>query len=64
MEIPPENCVMVGDSMNDIKAAKAAGMPVVCLTYGYHQGADLSKSNADVLLDDFSQLPNFVCKSG
>ncbi|MEL6947551.1 MAG: phosphoglycolate phosphatase [Pseudomonadota bacterium] len=33
--VPPENCVMVGDSINDIQAAKDARMPVIAVTFGY-----------------------------
>lgn len=36
-------CLMVGDSMTDVKAAKNAAMPVVCVSYGYHRGDDLAK---------------------
>ncbi|NKB63275.1 MAG: phosphoglycolate phosphatase [Gammaproteobacteria bacterium] len=63
MNLPPEDCVMVGDSINDIKAAKAALMPVVCLTYGYNQGIDLTQHDPDLILNRFSHLLNFVCKS-
>ncbi len=49
-------CVMIGDSMNDIQAARAADMPVICLTYGYNQGVDLRTGSPDRLLDDFREL--------
>ena len=61
MSLATENCLMVGDSINDIIAAKAANMPCVGLTYGYNQGADLGI--ADILIDDFADLTNLVCKS-
>lgn len=55
-----EDCVMVGDSVNDILAARAAGMPVICLTYGYNQGVDLSTKDPDRLLDRFADLADHV----
>ena len=50
------DCVMIGDSMNDIEAARAAGMRVICLTYGYSQGVDLRTGSPDRLLEDFRAL--------
>jgi phosphoglycolate phosphatase len=52
----PEETIMVGDSVSDIKAAKAAGIPVICLTYGYNQGEDLSSYQPDALIDHFDEL--------
>lgn len=42
--------------MNDIQAARAAGMRVICLTYGYNQGVDLRTGSPDRLLEDFREL--------
>lgn len=48
--------VMVGDSTNDSAAARAAGMPCICVTFGYrHCSPD--DLGADALIDHFSQLP-------
>ena len=63
LDLDPSQCLMVGDSMNDIKAAQAAAMPVVALSYGYNQGIDLNSGHPDVLIDNFSELLNWVCKS-
>lgn len=38
-----EQCLMVGDSMTDVKAAKNAGMKVTCVNYGYNRGDDLAR---------------------
>lgn len=51
-----DESVMVGDSVSDIKAAKAAGVPVVCVNYGYNQGEDLSAYQPDALIDRFDEL--------
>ena len=40
--VAPVNAVMVGDSVNDARAAKAAGMPVLLVPYGYNQGVDIN----------------------
>ena len=56
----PAESVMIGDSVNDILAGQAAGMPVLCLTYGYNQGLDLAASGPDRLVDHFFDLPRHV----
>lgn len=38
MDVPPERTLMLGDSDNDIVAARAAGCPVWCVPYGYNEG--------------------------
>lgn len=51
--------VMVGDSLNDSAAARAAGIPCVCVTFGYRHGP-LESLGADALIDHFSELPQAV----
>jgi phosphoglycolate phosphatase len=52
----PARALMVGDSANDLNAARAAGAPVILVTFGYTEtpAADLG---ADALIDGFVQLP-------
>lgn len=52
--------ILVGDSVNDIQAAKAAGVRSVCVTYGYHQGEDLSAYRPDYLIEQFASLLDIV----
>src|SRR6185503_8096516 len=53
----PARCCMVGDSKNDILAAKAAGFRAVAVSYGYRQGVDLLALGAEVELDSLAELP-------
>lgn len=53
-------CLMVGDSLSDIRAAKAANMAMLCMTYGYNQGADLTGSGADYLVNRFCDLTGLI----
>ena len=46
-----EDCLMVGDSSNDINAAKACGMPCVGVRGGYNHGYDVSEYKPDWVLD-------------
>ncbi len=38
MRVEPAQALMVGDSDNDVRAARAAGCPVWCVPYGYNEG--------------------------
>jgi phosphoglycolate phosphatase len=53
-----EEALMVGDSVSDIKAAKAAQVPVICVNYGYHQGEDLLAYQPDQIIEGFDELVN------
>lgn len=54
--IKTEQLLMVGDSKNDILAAKSANVAVIGLTYGYNYGEPISASNPDMVCDDFGQI--------
>jgi phosphoglycolate phosphatase len=47
---------MLGDSSNDAQAARAAGCPVVLVTYGYNHGQSVEAVGADALIDSIAQL--------
>ncbi|PVZ65406.1 phosphoglycolate phosphatase [Pelagibaculum spongiae] len=44
-------CIMVGDSKNDVGAARNAKVAVVCLPYGYNHGEDIADSQPDALIE-------------
>lgn len=52
----PEGTIMMGDSINDIQAAKLAGIRSVGLTYGYNYGEPIHKANPDWVVDDLRAL--------
>lgn len=56
----PRECCMVGDSKNDILAAKAAGFRCVAVGHGYHQGADLKGLGAEAVLDSLLGLVTWL----
>jgi len=56
LEASPEAAVMVGDSRNDVLAARAAGLPVIAMAYGYG-GVPASELGADLVLERFQELP-------
>jgi phosphoglycolate phosphatase len=48
--------MMLGDSINDVKAARAAGFSIVCVSYGYNHGVDIAAANPDSVIDSFAEL--------
>lgn len=54
---PPARTLMLGDSANDAQAARAAGCPVVLVTYGYNHGEPIRAVDADGFVDRLDALP-------
>jgi phosphoglycolate phosphatase len=52
----PAATLMVGDSLNDAQAARAAGCPVALVTYGYNHGEPARGVDADAYLDRLDGL--------
>ncbi|WP_375457020.1 HAD family hydrolase [uncultured Methylobacterium sp.] len=57
----PARAVMVGDSRADIDAAKAAGIPVVAVTFGYTD-TPVDQLGPDRVIAHFSELPGAVAE--
>lgn len=53
---PPAQTLMVGDSQNDGIAARAAGCPVVLVTYGYNHGDPIAHAPHDRLIGSLAEL--------
>ncbi|MEQ6342871.1 MAG: phosphoglycolate phosphatase [Gammaproteobacteria bacterium] len=58
--VAPQDALMVGDSMSDVKAARAAGFQIVCLTYGYNHGIDIRESQPDAVIDSMAELQGLL----
>lgn len=52
----PARTLMLGDSSNDAEAARAAGCPVVLVTYGYNHGQPIREVDADGWVDSLADL--------
>ncbi len=52
--------LMIGDSINDAAAARAAGCPVFIVPYGYNEGQELRGLDCDVFIDDIPATLKFV----
>jgi len=58
--VHPENSLMLGDSMSDVKAARAAGFQIICMSYGYNHGVDIHDSNPDAVIDSMIELEGIL----
>jgi phosphoglycolate phosphatase len=63
MGVEPEDCLMVGDSISDVKAARAAGFQIVCMPYGYNHGNDINEANPDAVIDSLAHLDTLLDKA-
>lgn len=54
--IAPEQSLMVGDSKNDVGAARAARYKVVCYKHGYNYGEDVALVAPDMLFDRMDEI--------
>ncbi len=58
--IDPSETLMVGDSTNDVRSARAAGVPVICVRYGYNDGEDIALAGPDAIIDSLAELSAFL----
>jgi len=54
--VTPEQSLFVGDSKNDIQAAKAAEVSCVALSYGYNHGQPIELEEPALVIDSLSEL--------
>lgn len=57
--VTPADALFIGDSPNDTEAARAAGLPVICVTFGYRR-CSLEDLGADALVEHFAALPDAI----
>ncbi len=61
---PINQSLMVGDSLNDVGAARHAGCPVVCVPYGYNHGRDIREARPDAVIASIADLPRLLGRAG
>jgi phosphoglycolate phosphatase len=60
----PAATLMIGDSSNDAAAARAAGCPVLLVTYGYNHGRPVQGVDADGYVDSLADVPAWLARRG
>lgn len=58
--VEPSQAMMLGDSVSDVKAARAAGFQITCMTYGYNHGANIADAKPDALIDSMVELQSLL----
>lgn len=58
--LPATALLMVGDSVVDVRCARAAGCPVVCVPYGYSPAAEVAGLGADAIVESIDQLASVL----
>jgi phosphoglycolate phosphatase len=54
------DCVIVGDSISDIRAGKAAGTKTIAVLSGIFSFQELAEENPDLIIKDVTELPAFI----
>ncbi len=60
----PEDCLYVGDSDVDIETAKNAGIPCVCVTWGFKTADFLQEHGAQTVVDTMKELESAIDRLG
>jgi phosphoglycolate phosphatase len=58
--VAPAHALMIGDSQSDVKAARAAGFQIVCMSYGYNHGEDIRDYAPDAVIDSLVEIKGLV----
>ena len=60
MDVNICDCVIVGDSVVDVRAGKSAGSMTVAVLSGLYSRDELAKENPDLIVKDITELPEFL----
>ena len=58
--VPAERVLVIGDSDNDSRAGRAAGCPVLLVSYGYTGGRDVRELDADAIVTDLVEASSLI----
>jgi phosphoglycolate phosphatase len=58
--VSPRDALMVGDSVSDVKAARAAGFGIICVSYGYNHGVDIRTAEPDAVIDSLIEIKGLL----
>ncbi|MHB8919850.1 MAG: phosphoglycolate phosphatase [Halothiobacillus sp.] len=59
-KVHPSEALMIGDSISDVKAARAAGFSIICMSYGYNHGEDIRNYHPDAVIDSMAEFSNLI----
>jgi phosphoglycolate phosphatase len=58
--LAPADMLVIGDSVNDAQAARAAGCPVFCVSYGYNEGRDVRELDVDAIVETLAEAAQLI----
>jgi phosphoglycolate phosphatase len=58
--LAPAAVLLIGDSVNDALAARAAGCPVLCVSYGYNEGGDVHDLDCDAIVKSLLEAADLL----
>jgi phosphoglycolate phosphatase len=61
--VTPDELLLIGDSLNDTQAARAAGCYVFCVPYGYNRGQNVNELDLDAIVDTLVDAANLIIKT-
>jgi len=61
-KVDPHKALMIGDSKNDVIAARAAGFEIICVSYGYNHGEAIHTAKPFAVIDRLDQISNLFTK--
>ena len=61
--IKPAELLLIGDSLNDTQAARAAGCPVFCVPYGYNRGRPVTELDLDAVVPTLVEASKLLAKA-
>ncbi|HEY7657680.1 MAG TPA: phosphoglycolate phosphatase [Burkholderiales bacterium] len=61
--IVPGDMLMIGDSANDVEAARSAGCLVFCVDYGYNEGQDVRELDVDAIVASLIEATRLIQKA-
>ncbi len=59
----PAELLLIGDSLNDTQAARAAGCPVFCVPYGYNRGRPVTELDLDAVVPTLHEASRLLLKA-
>jgi len=62
-KVKPVELLLIGDSLNDTQAARAAGSPVFCVPYGYNRGRPVAELDLDAVVPSLADAAKMVVKA-
>ena len=61
--VQPREMLLIGDSVNDVQAARAAGCPVFCVPYGYNEGRDVRELDVDAIVTSLDEAARLITRA-